>query len=104
LLPRKKKRLPWEPFLWIVSDSFSGAARRTGAKTPKEGRKRTAMTIVPRCFRLKRQTRSKCCLLCRWKFLVHRPSSAARGAGHYCVQAERKRYESREEPQEYAAV
>jgi len=69
----------------MVSDSVSVAGRRTGAKsTPKK-----ATTIVPRCFRLKRQTRPKCFHLCwRWSFLVHRrPSSAVPAVEHYCVQA-----------------
>ena len=70
----------------IVSDAVSGAGQRTGAKTtPKKAR----TTIVPRCFRLKRQTRHKCFHLCRcWSFLVRRrPSSAVPAVEHYCVQA-----------------
>jgi hypothetical protein len=65
------------------------------------------MTSVPRCFRSKGRTPSRCCLpCCRWSFLVHRrPSSAAPAAGRYCAQADWKsRRASLEELQERAAV
>ena len=72
----------------IACDSISVAGRRMGAKaTPKKRRK---ATIVPFRFRSKGQSRSKCCFLCRWNFLVHRPRNAVPVGGRYCVQAAMK--------------
>jgi hypothetical protein len=86
----------------IASGSISVAGRRTGAKTTPKKRK---TTIVPLRFRSKGQSRSKCCLLCRWNFLVHRPRNAVPAGGRYCAQAAMKsRCASPEVPQEYAAV
>src|SRR5258708_32504174 len=64
----------------IASGSISVAGRRTGAKTTPKKRK---TTIVPLRFRSKGQSRSKCCLLCRWNFLVHRPRNAVPAGGRY---------------------
>ena len=87
----------------IASDSISVAGRRKGAKTTLK--KRRATRIVPWRFRSKGQSRSKCCLLCRWNFLVHRPRNAVPAGGRYCAQAAMKsRCASREELQECAAV
>jgi hypothetical protein len=78
------------------------AGRRKGAKTTPKKRK---TTIVPLRFRSKGQSRSKCCLLCRWNFLVHRPRNAVPAGGRYCVQAAMKsRCASPEELQECAAA